>query len=100
MERHQGAQHAGATGGLFLSDSNGALFHHLLGAHASVAPRSDLYEGAAGNRPAHHCHGIAQTSGIRTRSLDTTDRNGELSGYTKRSKTDDDRSPDWPHIVR
>ena len=39
-------------------------------------------------------------SGVRTRSLDTTDRNGELSGYSKRSKTDDDRSPDRPHIVR
>jgi cytochrome c oxidase cbb3-type subunit 3 len=32
------------------------------------------YEGAA-ESTAHYRHGIAQTSGIRTRSLDTTDRN-------------------------
>ena len=65
----------------------------LLGTHAGLAARVDLYEGAAWKRPARRCRRIAGAGGARSRGMGGAHRERWLCRDSEQSGRDGDRPP-------
>ena len=70
MERHQGAEHAGAAAGLVLPDRHVAVRDRLLDADAGLADRRHLHQGPARRGRPRRGHREGQAGRARARGLD------------------------------